>query len=127
MVVNYKEQSVAEAARSVNGVNLALELIGSTLQESIDACTFEGRAVLIGNLGGQKATVDTQSWRLKRVTVIGPGLMHTTPANEEHMLRLVASKTVQPLISEILPAAQAAEAHRKMANYEVVGKIVLVH
>jgi len=127
MVVNYKDQSISQAARSFGGVNLALELVGSTLQDSIDACANEGRVVLIGNLGGQKATVDTQSWRLKRVTVQGGGMMHTTPENEAHMLHLIASKTIQPLISEILPVEQAAEAHRKLANNEVIGKIVLVH
>ena len=127
MVVNYKQQSVAEAARTVNGVNLVMELVGSTLQESIDACAPEGRVVLIGNLGGQKATVDTQSWRLKRVNVLGPGLMHTTPANEEHVLGLVAKKIVQPVIADVLPVEQAAEAHRRLADHEVIGKIVLVH
>ncbi len=127
MVVNYKQQSIAEAARTVNGVNLVLELVGSTLQESIDACAPEGRVVLIGNLGGQKATVDTQSWRLKRVNVLGPGLMHTTPANEEHVLGLVAKKIVQPVIADVLPVEQAAEAHRRLADHEVIGKIVLVH
>jgi len=127
MVVNHKEMSVADSARTVNGVNLVLDLVGSTLQESINACTFEGRVVLIGNLGGQKATVDTQSWRLKRVSVLGGGLMHTTPANEEHVLDLVARKIIKPEISAIMPVEQAAEAHRKLANHEVVGKIVLVH
>ncbi len=127
MIVNYKGQSIAEAARSINGVHLVLELVGTTLQESIDACAPEGRVVLIGNLGGQKATVDTQSWRLKRVNVLGPGLMRTTPENEEHVLNLIAKKAVQPLIAEILPVEQAAEAHRKLAAYEVIGKIVLVH
>lgn len=127
MVVNYKQQSVAEAARTVNGVNLVLELVGTTLQESIDACAPEGRVVLIGNLGGQKATVDTQSWRLKRVNVLGPGLMHTTPANEEHVLGLVAKKIVQPAIADVLPVERTAEAHRRLANHEVIGKIVLVH
>lgn len=127
MVVNYKQQSVVEAARTVNGVNLVMELVGSTLQESIDACAPEGRVVLIGNLGGQKATVDTQSWRLKRVNVLGPGLMHTTPANEEHVLGLVAKRIVQPVIAAVLPVEQAAEAHRRLADHEVIGKIVLVH
>jgi NADPH:quinone reductase-like Zn-dependent oxidoreductase len=128
LVVNYKEQSVAEAARNINGgVNLVLELVGGTLQESIDACTFEGRVVLIGNLGGQKATVDTQTWRLKRANVLGGGLMHTSPANEERILQLVAKKIVRPQIAAILPAEQAAEAHRKIANHEIIGKIVLVH
>src|SRR5579883_1507001 len=127
MIVNYKGQSIGEAARSVNGVHLVLELVGATLQESIDACAPEGRVVLIGNLGGQKATVDTQSWRLKRVNVLGPGLMHTTPANEEHVLGLVAKKIVQPVIADVLPVEQAAEAHRRLADHEAVGKIVLVH
>ncbi|HEY0752629.1 MAG TPA: zinc-binding dehydrogenase [Ktedonobacteraceae bacterium] len=127
LIVNHKEQNVAEAARSVNGVNLVLELVGATLQESINACTIEGRVVLIGNLGGQKATVDTQAWRLKRVNVLGGGLMHTTPANEEHMLKLVARKIIQPQISAIMPVEQAAEAHRKLANHEIIGKIVLMH
>lgn len=127
MVVNYKEQSVSQVVRSVNGVNLVLELVGATLQESIDACAPEGRVILIGNLGGQKATVDTQSWRLKRVTVVGPGIMHTTPENEGQILKMVAQQTIIPLIHEVLPVEKAAEAHRKLANQEVVGKIVLVH
>ena len=127
MIVNYNQQSVAEAARTVNGVNLVLELVGSTLQDSLNACAPDGRVVLIGNLGGQKATVDTQSWRLKRVNVLGPGIMHTTPANEEHVLGLVAKKIVQPVIAATLPVEQASEAHRKLAKHAIVGKIVLVH
>lgn len=127
MVVNYKEQSVGQAVRSVNGVNLVLELTGVTLQDSIDACSTEGRVVLIGNLGGQKATVDTQTWRLKRVNVLGGGLMHTTPENEWQILNQIALKAIQPQIALVLPVAQAEEAHRKLANHEVVGKIVLVH
>jgi len=127
LVVNYQEQSIVEAARTVNGVNLVLELVGATLQESIDACAPDGRVVLVGNLGGQKATVDTQSWRLKRVNVLGPGLMHTTPANEEQILGLVARNVVQPVIAAIFPIEQAAEAHRQLADHNLTGKIVLVH
>jgi NADPH:quinone reductase-like Zn-dependent oxidoreductase len=127
MVVNYKEQNVGETLQSVNGVHLVLELVGATLQESIEACAIEGRIVLIGNLGGQKATVDTQAWRLKRVTVRGGGLMHTTPENERHILNLIASRTIEPLISQVLPVEQAAEAHRILESQDAVGKIVLVH
>lgn len=127
MVVNYKDQSVGQALHSISGVNLVLELVGATLQESIEACSIEGRVVLIGNLGGQKSTVDTQAWRLKRVNVLGGGIMHTTPENEWQVLNLIARKTIQPLISEVLPVEQAALAHHRLADSEVVGKIVLVH
>lgn len=127
MIVNRREQSVGEVVHNAGGVNLVLELVGSTLQESIDACAPNGRVVLIGNLGGQKATVDTQSWRLKLVNVLGGGLMHTTPENELRVLELVAEGVISPLVSRTLPVEQAAEAHRIQASGESLGKIVLVH
>jgi NADPH:quinone reductase-like Zn-dependent oxidoreductase len=83
--------------------------------------------VLIGNLGGQQATVDTQRWRLKLVNVLGGGLMHTTLENEAGILNLIATQQINPLIDSILPVERAAEAHQRLADNEVVGKIVLVH
>ena len=127
LVVNYKEQDLAQTVQGIGGVNLVLELVGATLQTSINACASDGRIVLIGNLGGQNATVDTQSWRLKRVNVLGGGMMHTTPENEGQVLKLIAEKAIAPLIHEVLPVSQAAEGHKKLAANEVVGKIVLVH
>ncbi len=126
-VLNYNEQQPGVALRSVNGVNLVLELIGATLQESIEACATDGRVVLIGNLGGRESTVDTQSWRLKRVSVLGGGMMRTTRENEWQILNMIARGTISPLISETLPIEQAAEAHRKAADHDLIGKIVLVH
>lgn len=127
LVINHREQDVAKALQSTGGVNLVLELVGSTLQTSIDACASEGRVVLIGNLGGQKATVDTQAWRLKRVQVIGGGVMHTSTANEERILQLIAEKAITPVIARIMPVEQAADAHRLLASGELQGKIVLTH
>src|SRR2546430_9489393 len=65
LVVNHKEQNVGQVIRDAGGVNLVIELVSTTLQASIDACLNDGRIVLIGNLGGQQATVVTQTWRLK--------------------------------------------------------------
>lgn len=127
LVINHREQDIAKILQGVGGVNLVLELVGSTLQTSIDACANDGRVVLIGNLGGQKATVDTQAWRLKRVQVIGGGLMHTSTENEERVLQLIAEKAVTPLIARTMPVEQAAHAHRLLASGEPQGKIVLIH
>lgn len=127
LVVNYNEENVGQALRKVNGVNLVLELVGASLQDSIDACALAGRVVLIGNLGGQKATVDTQAWRLKQVNVLGGGTMHTTVENEWQILNQISLNAIQPVIAEILPVENAAEAHQKLASQSVVGKIVLVH
>ncbi len=126
-VINYRKQDLAKALAGDKGVNLVLELVGSTLQTSIDASAVDGRVVLVGNLGGQEATVNTQSWRLKRVHVFGGGMLHTSVQNIQQILELVAEKAVTPLIARILPVEQAAEAHRLLASGEPQGKIVLIH
>ena len=127
LVVNHKEQNVGQVIRDAGGVNLVIELVSTTLQASIDACLNDGRIVLIGNLGGQQATVDTQAWRLKRVNVIGGGMLRTSKQNEERILQLVADKLIHPIIARTIPIEKAAEAHRILASEEIVGKIVLVH
>src|SRR5206468_2305534 len=71
MVLNYRDQKVGQVVQSAHGVNVVLELVSTTLQDSIEACVPDGRIVLIGNLGGQQATIDTQLTRLKRLQVIG--------------------------------------------------------
>ncbi len=127
VVINHKTEDVAQVVRSAGGVNEVIELVGTTLQTSIDACANGGRVVLIGNLGGQNATVDTQSWRLKLVNVLGAGVRHTSVENERRILELVAEQVIHPIIGLILPAEQAAEAHRILARNEIMGKIVLIH
>ncbi len=127
MVVNHKQQNVGQVVHDTGGVNLVIELVSTTLQASIDACVNDGRVVLIGNLGGQHATVDTQAWRLKRVKVIGGGVYHTSTENEQRILQLVADKAIHPVIARTMPITEAAEAHRVLASGEILGKIVLVH
>ncbi len=127
MVVNHKEQNVGQVVRDAGGVNLVIELVSTTLQASIDACANDGRVVLIGNLGGQQATVDTQAWRLKRVNVIGGGMLRTSTENEERILQLIADKAIHPIIARTMPVEEAAEAHRILAAGKIIGKIVLVH
>ncbi|HLQ11412.1 MAG TPA: zinc-binding dehydrogenase [Ktedonobacteraceae bacterium] len=127
IIINPKTQDVARVAQEAGGVHLVIELVSTTLQTSIDACATAGRVVLIGNLGGQIATVDTQSWRLKLVNVLGGGIRHTSTANEQHILELVAQGAITPVIAAIMPIEQAVEAHRLLARGEILGKIVLTH
>ena len=127
LVIDHKKQDVGKVLQEQGGVNLVIELVSSTLQASLNAAAADGRIILIGNLGGQQATVDTQAWRLKRVSVIGGGMAHTSPENEQKMLQLVAEKALTPLIAQTLPVEQAAQAHQMLASGEPQGKIVLTH
>nr|HET6905048.1 zinc-binding dehydrogenase [Ktedonobacteraceae bacterium] len=127
MVINHREDNVGQVIQNAHGVNLVIELVSTTLQSSIEACVNDGRIVLIGNLGGQKATIDTQQCRLKRVQIIGGGVLHTSTANEQRILQLIAEKAIQPIIYRTLPVEQAAQAHRLLASGENLGKIVMTH
>jgi NADPH:quinone reductase-like Zn-dependent oxidoreductase len=127
LVLNYKHENVSKLLQNQGGINLVIELVGTTLQTSLDACAPDAKIVLVGNLGGQQATVDTQSWRLKRVHVLGGGIVHTSVANEERVLKLIADKSIAPLIAETLPVDDAAKAHRMLSEGEPQGKIVLKH
>jgi NADPH:quinone reductase-like Zn-dependent oxidoreductase len=118
---------VAEVLQRALGVNLVIELVSTTLQTSIEACAQDGRIVLIGNLGGQLATIDTQVCRLKRVQIIGGGVLRTSQENEQRILEMVAAKRVTPIIAQALPIEEAAEAHRLLASGQLLGKIVLTH
>ena len=127
MVINHRTDNVGQVIQNAHGVNLVIELVSTTLQSSIEACVPDGRIILIGNLGGQKATIDTQVTRLKRIQIIGGGVLHTSTENEQRILQLIADKTITPLIHQTLPIEQAAEAHRVVASGEPIGKIVLLH
>ncbi|GAC1422717.1 MAG: NAD(P)H-quinone oxidoreductase [Ktedonobacteraceae bacterium] len=127
LIIDHHKQDVSKALQEQGGVNLVIELVSSTLQTSLNACAADAQIILIGNLGGQQATVDTQSWRLKRVSVIGGGVRHTAPENEQKMLQLVAEKALTPLIAKTLPVEQAAQAHQMLVSGELQGKIVLTH
>jgi NADPH:quinone reductase-like Zn-dependent oxidoreductase len=127
MILNRRTDNIVQAIQNAHGVNLVIELVSTTLQTSIEASAQDGRIVLIGNLGGQQATIDTQVARLKRVNIIGGGLLHTSTANEQHILQLIADKAIDPIIARTLPIEQAAEAHQLLESGELMGKIVLVH
>ncbi|MFL5692631.1 MAG: zinc-binding alcohol dehydrogenase family protein [Ktedonobacteraceae bacterium] len=127
MILNRRTDNIVQAIQNAHGVNLVIELVSTTLQTSIEASAQDGRIVLIGNLGGQQATIDTQVARLKRVNIVGGGLLHTSTANEQHILQLIADKAIDPIIARTLPIEQAAEAHQLLESGELMGKIVLVH
>jgi NADPH:quinone reductase-like Zn-dependent oxidoreductase len=127
MILNRRTDNIVQAIQNAHGVNLVIELVSTTLQTSIEASAQDGRIVLIGNLGGQQATIDTQVARLKRVNIIGGGHLRTSTANEQRILQLIADKAIDPLIARVLPIEQAAEAHQLLESGELMGKIVLVH
>lgn len=128
LIINHRQQDIVKVLQENGGpVNLVLELVSTTLETSINASARDGRIILVGNLGGQKATIDTQTLRLKHALVIGDSPIIATAANEQRILNLIAEKALTPVIARTFPLAQAAEAHSYVSSGEPQGKVVLIH
>jgi len=117
----------AEAARrltSGRGVDVVLEITGaSTFDQAMRSLAPAGRLILVGNLETLPAGFNPGLVILKELEIRG-SFATTTPELSESF-RLVAEKKVRPVVSRLMPLADAAKAHQMLYDRGVVGRIVL--
>lgn len=112
-VLDYHQPNYLE---SVAPVDLVLDTIGGdTLESSFDAVAPGGKiaSIVDGGVAGKNG--------IDALFV----LVHPDSTQLTEITRLIDEGKVKPLISEILPLSQAAQALDKSQNGHVVGKIVL--
>ncbi|NUO89124.1 MAG: NAD(P)H-quinone oxidoreductase [Cupriavidus sp.] len=135
--INYKTQDfVAEVATLTGGkgVDVILDMVaGPYLARELKCIADDGRIVIIALLGGAKAEIPLGDILRRRITVTGSTL-RPRPASfkgkiaaalHEQVWPLLADGKIKPVIHQVFPAAQAADAHRLMESSEHIGKIVL--
>ena len=92
-----------------------------------------GRLVLIGVMGGIKAELNLATMMVKRQQILG-SVLRSRPVDEKSaiisrfasaVMPHVESGKIEPLISDVLPLAEASKAHQLMENSGHFGKIVL--
>jgi NADPH2:quinone reductase len=126
----------ADAVRAhvADGAALALELVGGAyLDEDLRCVATRGRIVLVGLLAGARAELDLGLLLRKRVRVIGTVLrarpleekIAAMRAFEAQVVPLLARGLVRPIVDCVMPLADAARAHERMASNAGFGKIVL--
>ncbi|RZQ62019.1 NAD(P)H-quinone oxidoreductase [Amycolatopsis suaedae] len=135
ILVNYKEQDFVELLRAeAGGANVILDNMGAKyLGRNVDALAPDGRLVIIGMQGGIKGELNIGKLLAKRASVAATGLRarpldqkgEIVAAVRENLWPLVAQGSVQPIIDQVLPMAEAAEAHRALEEGDVFGKILL--
>jgi NADPH:quinone reductase len=96
---------------------------------AIEALQPHGRLILFGAAAGPRAEVQVASLYRKGLTVYGYGGFNEPPdrlaeGTEKVVAELMAGRLRVP-IDEVLPLAQAAEAHRRLLDRAVRGKILL--
>jgi NADPH2:quinone reductase len=136
--INYKSEdfvAVTKAATGGKGADVILDMVGGDyIERNYEAAAVGGRVVQIAFQGSPKATVDFRRIMLKRLIHTGSTLRARSVADkgaiaravEEHVLPLIASGRVKPVIDSTFPLTQAAAAHARMETSAHIGKIVLI-
>jgi NADPH:quinone reductase-like Zn-dependent oxidoreductase len=105
------------------GVNVVVESAGSTISQAIESLAFGGFIGVVGFLGGFDAKVLIVPLIEKLVRL--QGIAVGSREQFEAMNRMIDTKGVQPVISEVMPLTNASEALRLMERRGHFGKICL--
>ena len=135
--INYKTQDFVAETRRVTGgkgANVVLDMVaGGYVGREIECLAEEGRLAIIATQGGNTSSIDSGLVLRKRLTITGSTLRPRSVAYKTALaaeLRakawpLIEAGRVKPVIHQVFPAAQAAQAHALMETSTHVGKIVL--
>jgi NADPH:quinone reductase-like Zn-dependent oxidoreductase len=132
--INYRTTDFAQAVRQFTGgrgVDVVLESVGGdTLIRSIELLAPGGRLVSVGNSSGQSGPIDSSLLMEKDVSLMGLYLgaeLMTSGAIDEFakVVDLCARGELKVIIDRVLPLAEAAQAHRVLADRANFGKVIL--
>jgi putative PIG3 family NAD(P)H quinone oxidoreductase len=117
-----------------DAIDLVLDPVGGAfLEKNLRVLKRGGRLVLIALMAGGSSTIDLRTVLSKRLRIIGSTL-RSRPVDEKIALTQAFVSDVLPgftdgslttVIDSVLPLSRAADAFRRMAANENVGKIVL--
>lgn len=140
ITVNYRDEDFVARLRDATngaGANVILDIMGAAyLDRNIDALASDGQLVIIGMQGGVKGELNIGKLLAKRARVIGTtlrGRPATGPNSKSDIVQavtasvwpMVADGRVRPIIGARLPIQQAGDAHQRLVDGKVTGKIVL--
>jgi len=135
--INYKTQDfVAEvkALTDKRGVNVVLDMVGGAyIGREVECMADDGRLALIATQGGNASQFDCGLVLRKRLAITGSTLRPRSVAYKTALAKdllatvwpLIEAGAIKPVIHQVFPAEQAADAHALMETSTHVGKIVL--
>ena len=127
VLINHQETDFSKEVWRITekrGIDVIVDNVGAaTWDRSIRALARGGRLVICGATSGPKPEEDLRRLFVKQVTIYGSTM--GTRHDWEQLNRLLAAKTLRPIVDRVYPLEQAAEAQRRMEDQEQFGKIVL--
>ena len=132
--VTAAEGKFAQAVRQTRPADVILELVGGAyLAEDLLCAAPRARIVLIGLMAGARAELDLGLILRQRLQIVGT-VLRARPLEQKiaavqefarHVVPLLETGAVKPVVDRVLPLAAAAEAHRYVASNAGFGKVVL--
>ena len=132
-VVNYSQERVVDAVRRVygkpkvtggGGVTVAVNFTGGDTWSETQRCVeLGGRILTCGATAGYDVTTDARYLWTFEHTMIGSN--GWTSQDLQTLLQLIDEGRLAPVIDQLLPLEQAAEAERLLEERLVFGKVLL--
>lgn len=125
--INYHEQSVLDEVRRLTarrGVDIVFDHVGAaTWETSIKSLARGGRLITCGATSGPEATTDIRYIYGHRLSIHGTWV--GTKGELHEVMHLVNQGTVRPVVHQVFPLEQFAQAQAMMERSEHFGKLVL--
>jgi NADPH:quinone reductase len=134
-IIFYNKENFAEAIKrqtNEKGVELIIDGVGkSTFAKNLDAAARRGTVVIFGSASGPAEPIAPNSLQAKSLTVAGGSLFNYLLDREELLYRAndvlkgIQEGWLKLRIDNVLPLAQAQDAHTLLENRKSIGKIIL--
>lgn len=126
--VNYRTEDLTARVKELTdgkGVNVVAENIGDPdlFPPAFASICRGGRLVTAGAHGGGKVTLDVAHLFRNQITI--KGILGSSRESVVAAMQEAVAMDFKPLIDRIMPLAEAAEAHRSVADRVGSGKIIL--
>ena len=117
------------------GVEVILDLVGAAyLKANLAAIGSRGRLIFVGTTSGAKAEIDYSTVMHKRLRLMGTSLRTRSLEEKatatrrfvQHVLPLLESGAVRPVIDRVFPLQEVRAAHERTESNESFGKVVLM-
>ena len=137
IAINYQQTDFVHWSKEnlARGFDFILDVVaGNYLNKNINVAAVDGQIVILSMLGGRYSeAVDVAKLLMKRLTITASTLRNRDDSYKEKLIRdfskdfyqQLAQGEIKPVIDTVYPWQDAELAHKKMANNENIGKLIL--
>jgi NADPH2:quinone reductase len=110
-----------------------LECVGGpVLEKSLRCVAPYGRLISYGNASGTPASLPSSDFTSANRTIIGFSMGRSPAGTLDHqkamaeLFPMISSGQARLIVDQVIPMAEAAQAHQHLANRGTHGKVILV-